>query len=275
MILPRPELLQHLAEHVDCAEQFVASLELLPRDGWKNIPPPYTDQDRQPWRFRRRLSVVRRPILRLEPSPESDVMIAPGMIRDAFQIQLYNFYYGQYDRGALTSKEMRSWRKHIVANEAEEFEERVVACLQGLGWKARRRVAFSQVLGGKLSEDPGDIDVLAWNPDGRVLLLECKNLQFAKTSSEISKQLYKFRGKADEKGRLDLLGKHLKRMELARENVAAFQSHLKLPKVRIDGALVFAHTAPMSFAAERIGHSVTLLTYDELEAAFGATVNAK
>jgi len=101
------------------------------------------------------------------------------------------------------------------------------------------------------------------------MLLECKDLQFTKTSSELAKQLSKFRGKTDEKGRPDLLGKHLKRMELAQENAAAFQSHLKLSNVQIDGALVFAHTVPMSFAAERIGHAVTLLTYDQLEMAFG------
>jgi hypothetical protein len=271
-ILPRPALLRHLAEHVNCGEQFVASLELLPRDGWKNVPQPYTDQDRQPWRFRRRLSVARRPILRLESSPESDVVITPGMIRDAFRIELNNFYYGQYDLSSIASKEMRSWREHIVAKEAAEFEDRVVARLQELGWQSKRGAKFSHILGRKLSEDPGDIDVLAWHPDGRVVLLECKDLQFAKTSSEIAKQLYKFRGKTDEKGRPDLLGKHLKRMELARENVAAFQSHLQLPEVRINGALVFAHTVPMSFAAERIGHTVALLTFDQLELAFGCHI---
>jgi hypothetical protein len=222
-IWTRQALLEYLSEHVNCAEQFVASVELLPHEGWKNIPSPYTDQDRQPWRFRRRLSVARRPILRLEPSPDSDVVIAPGMIRDAFRVMLHNYYYGQYDLNSIASKEMRSWREYIVAKEATEFEERVVMHLQELGWQAKRGEKFSHVLGCKLSEDPGDIDVLAWHPDGCVMLLECKDLQFAKTSSEIAKQLYKFRGKTDEKGRPDLLGKHLKRMELARENKAAFQ----------------------------------------------------
>lgn len=97
------------------------------------------------------------------------------------------------------------------------------------------------------------------------LAARMQNLQFAKTSSEIAKQLYKFRGKVDEKGRPDLLGKHLNRIELAKQNAAAFQKHLKLDNARIDGALIFANTVPMSFAAERIGHAVTLLTYDQLE----------
>lgn len=263
-VLPRPTLLAYLSEHIDCAEQFVSSLELLPRNGWKSIPQPYSDQDRQPWRFRRRLSAARRPILRLEPSTESDVVVVPGMIRDAFSMQLHNFYYGQYDRSVLASKEMQSWREHIVAKESAAFEDRVVARLKKFGWQARRSETFAHILGRKMTHDRGDIDVLAWHADGRVMLLECKDLQFAKTSSEIAKQLYKFRGKADEKGRPDLLAKHLKRIEFAKQNAAAFQSYLNLPEVRIDGALVFAHTVPMSFAADRIGHTITLLTYDQL-----------
>ena len=271
---PRPALLRFLAEHVDCAEQFIASLELLPREGWKNIQPPYTDQDRQPWRFRRRLSTVRYPILRLEPSPDSEVLIAPGMIRDACTIQLHNFYYGQYDLSSIASKKMQDWRSYIVANAAAEFEEKVVVRLKELGWQAKRGTKFSHILGRKLPEDPGDIDVLAWNLDGRVMLLECKNLQFAKTPSEIAKQLYKFRGKTDEKGRPDLLRKHLKRVEMAKESAAAFQSHLKLSNVEIDGALIFAHSVPMKFAVEQIGNAVKLLTYDQLEMLFGGRIAA-
>jgi hypothetical protein len=263
-IFSRPALLQYLAQYVDCAEQFIASIEFIPRDGWKSVPSPYTDQDRQPWRFRRRLSIARRPILRLEPSSESDMMVAPGMIRDAFRIQLHNYYYGQYDLNSIASKHMRRWREFIVAKEADEFEERVVQRLQELGWQAKRGAKFPHIFARELPEDPGDIDVLAWHSDGRVMLLECKDLQFAKTFSEIAKQLYKFRGKTDEKGRPDLLGKHLKRIKLAQENIAAFQHHLQLPEARIEGALVFAHTVPMSFAAERIGHTVTLLTYEQL-----------
>lgn len=196
-------------------------------------------------------------------------MIAPGMIRDTFSILLQNFHFGYYDLGSLASKEMQAWREHIVAQEAAEFEDRVVERLKDLGWEARRGVKFSHILGRKLSEDPGDIDVLAWHQDGRVMLLECKDLQFAKTPSEIAKQLSKFRGKTDEKGRPDLLGKHLKRMTLARDNVESFRSHLNLSDVTLDGALVFANPVPMTFAAAQIGHAVTLLTYEQLGTAFG------
>mgnify|MGYP000359325356 CR=1 FL=1 len=268
-MLPRPVLVQILSEHVDDSEEFVAAIEFLPRIGWKSIPESYTAQDRQPWRFRRRLAVSRRPLLRLDDTPTSLIMVAPGMIRDTFVIQLHNHHSGHYDLAAIRSSEMRAWREHIVAKNADEFEERVAERMRSLGWKAEKGVTFPRILGRKLPTDPGDIDVLAWHPDGRILLLECKDLQFAKTPSEIAKQLAKFRGKRDEKGKPDLLGKHLKRMDLAHEHAAEFQKYLKLNDIRIDGALVFANPVPMTFAADRIGHAVTLLKFADLGATFG------
>ena len=267
-ILPRDDVIDYLNQHIGNAEAFISALELVPRLAWKNVSPPFTDQDRQPWRFRRRLSVARRPIIRIDSTADAEVLIAPGMIRDAFAIMLHNYHQGEFDLGTLHSKEMKQWRERIVAREAADFEERVVTRLKELGWNARRSAKFPHVLGKALSEDPGDIDVLAWHDDGRVMLLECKDLQFAKTPSEIAKQLSKFRGQMDEKGRPDLLAKHLKRVALATEHKDAFRAHLNLSGIAIDGALVFAHTVPMSFAAERIGHSVTLLTYDQLEPFF-------
>ncbi|MBP2511088.1 hypothetical protein J2855_004743 [Agrobacterium tumefaciens] len=269
-ILPRNDVTDYLNQHIGNAEAFIAALELIPRSGWKNVSLPFSDQDRQPWRFRRRLSVARRPIIRIDSAGDAEILIAPGMIRDAFAIMLHNYHQGQFDLGTLHSKEMKRWRERIVAKEAAEFEERVVTRLKELGWNARRGAKFPHVLGKALSEDPGDIDVLAWHNDGRVMLLECKDLQFAKTPSEIAKQLSKFRGQMDEKGRPDLLAKHIKRVALATEHKEAFRTHLSLSGVSIDGTLVFANTVPMSFAAERIGHSVRLLTYDQLGPFFGS-----
>jgi hypothetical protein len=137
-----------------------------------------------------------------------------------------------------------------------------------LGWNAKRGVKFTTVLNRRLPKDPGDIDVLAWHPDGRIVLLECKDLQFAKTPSEIAKQLYKFRGVPDERGRPDLLGKHLNRVALAAEHSEEFRKHLKLDRVKVEGGLVFANPVPMTFAAARIGREVPLMIFRDLEKHF-------
>jgi hypothetical protein len=267
--IKRTELIELLGRSISEPERFIEALELSPRDGWKEVPYPYNDQDRQPWRFKRRLSVVRKPLIRVSKADDSDFFIAPGIVRDAFGILLHSFYHGEIDIGSLSSKEMRGWREHIVAHKSKEFEERVVKRMEGLGWRARRGVRFSNILGYSLPKDPGDIDVLAWHQDGRIMLLECKDLQFAKTPSEIAKQLYKFRGLTDEKGRPDLLAKHLQRVRLARENSHAFGKHLNVNVAALDGGLVFANPVPMTFAAKRIALDVSLTTYEDLETVFG------
>jgi hypothetical protein len=59
------------------------------------------------------------------------------------------------------------------------------------------------------------VHVLAWNKStGRVLAIECKDLQYRKTPGEIAEQLSDFRGEVDARGKRDYLRKHLDRMEL-------------------------------------------------------------
>ena len=124
---------------------------------------------------------------------------------------------------------------------------------------------FGEILGRDPDEDPGDIDVLAWNATGGIFLLECKRLQFAKTASEIAKQLSKFKGDFDEKGRPDRLAKHLKRLALARQYTEAFSNFTGLKRPTIEAGLVFSHTVPMQFAVERMRKQLWTGTIQQLD----------
>lgn len=137
--------------------------------------------------------------------------------------------------------------------------------LQSLGWSIRRGIKFGEILGQDPDEDPGDIDVLAWREDGRIVLLECKHLQFAKTPSEIAKQLSKFRGEVDTKGRPDRLAKHLRRWAIARQNFEAFANFTGLSDPTINAGLVFSNTVPMQFAVDRMREKLWTGTITGLE----------
>lgn len=263
-MMTRPALIAFLDNHIGDPEGYVAALESVPRKAWKHVPHPFLDQDRQPWRFRRRLAVYRRPLLRLSSSNDAPVLVVPGILRAALLAMMHNYCGAEMDQELLTSRKMRLWWNLVHDREAKDFEQLVCTSLQEMGWSAVSRKKFSEILGKGLSEDPGDIDVLAWRSDGRIIVLECKNLQFAKTPSEIAKQLSKYQGTDDEKGRPDMLAKHLNRVALARNHVTRFQKYTGIGLGCIEGALVFSNSVPMIFAKQRIETSARHLAFDQL-----------
>ena len=263
-IMPRSSLVAYLKEYIQDPEAYVGALELIPRDGWKNVRAPLVEQDRQPWRYRRRLAVYRRPLLRLGTADNSPVLVAPGILQESLITMMHNYHGAEIDQELLTSKLMRRWWNKVQDGDARDFEEKVSTELQKLGWRVRSRKKFSEILGERLSIDPGDIDVLAWRPEGRIVVIECKNLQQAKTPSEIAKQLSKYRGRSDTNGRPDMLAKHLRRVEMARKHIGAFQKYTSLKRASVEGAIVFSRSVPMIFSEERIEIGERHLTVDQL-----------
>ncbi len=263
VILPRAELITCL--ETEGATAVLENLESVPRADWKVVPQGYDDADRQPWRYRRRLSIARRPLIRLGTGHEANVLVAPGMIRESLSATVHNMYEGHYEQQRLSSRKMRRWADKASNANGPEFEEDVAHQLQTLGWSVRRGIKFGEILGRDPEEDHGDIDVLAWQNDSLIVLLECKHLQFAKTPSEIAKQLSKFRGEVDAKGRPDLLAKHLKRLVIARQNSEALANFTGLKDPTIHAGLVFSNTVPMQFAVERMSEKLWTGTIKELD----------
>ena len=66
------------------------------RGAWRNVPEGYRPVDRHPWRFRRRLSVLRRPLLQVDDDPDPMVLVCPGLMREAFGYTVSNYYRGDY-----------------------------------------------------------------------------------------------------------------------------------------------------------------------------------
>ena len=263
MIIRRSDLIALL--QTEGALTVLETLESVPREHWKSVPNGYDDADRQPWRYRRRLSIARRPIVRLGTDSDADVLVVPGMIREGLSATVHNMYEGYYEPARLSSRKMRRWADKVSNTNGTEFEEEVASRLTDLGWSVRRSIKFGEILGRDPDEDPGDIDVLAWNATGGIFLLECKRLQFAKTASEIAKQLSKFKGDFDEKGRPDRLAKHLKRLALARQYTEAFSNFTGLKRPTIEAGLVFSHTVPMQFAVDRMRKQLWTGTIQQLD----------
>jgi hypothetical protein len=117
---------------------------------------------------------------------------------------------------------------------------------------------------GKTYRASGDIDVLAWK-NGRVLLIECKDLLFAKTPGEMAEQLSDFRGELKPDGKPDDLLRHLRRIDLISNNLPQLANHLRLPEgLTVEGHLVFKNPVPMQFAWTELGRRIPLHVLENL-----------
>jgi hypothetical protein len=65
------------------ASDTLALLVLESRPHWRVAPEGFKNRDWEPWRFGRRLSVLRRPFLQIEGGENAEIVFAPGLVREA------------------------------------------------------------------------------------------------------------------------------------------------------------------------------------------------
>jgi hypothetical protein len=247
----------------DTVDRILDVLTLATRQNWRDVPEGYEERDRHPWRFRRRLSFLRRPILDWDPSSET-LLIAPGMLRDAL-MYLYSLYEsGDFPRNQLKPK-MAAWHAFANGRRGTIFAEEVAQAMRADGWKAEVEVKVTKLLGRGFEKDHGDVDVLAWRDDGRVLAIECKDVQFRKTLGEMSEQLADFRGEIRSNGKRDELRKHLDRMEVIRGHLSLVAKYTGLTSLDgVESHLLFRNPVPMEFALSRMSGLVRVRNFGSI-----------
>lgn len=242
------------------------TMVLVPRSEWRTVPNGFEERDRFPWRFRRRLSLLRKPFVQLDNEDDAKLLVAPGLVRDAFVYSVSTYHHGDYPDRHLKAK-MKKWYGAARDRTGHAFAVKVSERLKELGWQTEVEVQVTKLLRKGLPEDHGDVDVLAWRADeARVLLIECKDVQHRKNEGEIAEQLSDFRGEIKPNGKPDLLLKHLKRVELIGAHADAVAMHVGLKQpLALEGHLVFRHPVPMRYAMERLKKNVALKIFSELD----------
>jgi hypothetical protein len=236
------------------------------RPAWRDIPAGFEERDIHPWRFRRRLTTLRRPLVQVDEIEDPTMIVAPGLVREAFIYMVGNYHRGDFPLRQLKQK-MRVWAGKAADKQGREFSNAVAECLREPGWKAHAEIKITKLLRKGFERDYGDVDVLAWNFEtARVLIIECKDLQFRKTIGEIAEQLSDFRGEIGRDGRPDYLRRHLDRVDLISKHLHELEEYVgfhELPKV--ESHLVFKNPVPMQFALKRMEDRVHLHTFDMLK----------
>lgn len=233
------------------AQRLVDMLSLMPREDWRVPPSGFLPKDIFPWRFRRRLSLLRRPLVQVNADT---ILVAPGLLREAFAYMLGNYWMGDFPKEQLSPK-MSGWQDKVVGERGRKLAQDVAAKLQLAGWTTWIEKRVSELLHKKLDRDYGDVDVLA-RKGGRVIAIECKDLMYRKTHGEITEQVRDYRGEV-RNGKRDELRKHLDRVEVLRADLAALAKYVDVPGLTaVESHLVFRNPVPAIYALQRTTHDV-------------------
>lgn len=248
------------------ATRVLEKFELWPRDSLEATPKGFFDKDWYPWRFGRQLSLVRRPLLRLDNTENPTYVISPGLFGQGFGYLLSRFLDAAVPVRECASREMKHWMGKESKRRGHAFAQEVFNAVHDLGYKALLEVELNALLNEKLELNFGDIDVLAWKDASQeILAIECKDLKLAKTPNEMAEQLNQFSGQASKDGNRDNLLKHLDRCAILNNKSLQLTRILGINQsdVTVKGVVCFSKQVPMQYVAKRF-QSVRFLTIDEL-----------
>lgn len=228
---------------IEDVQSFVAAFGLFSRSTWVAQSPDSRHKDVNPWRFQRRLSLSLRPIVVCQQGTEQKIVYGVGTLRQSFGYVLDSIQEGTFDKDVFLSNEMRSFLGRRTDILGKQFTERVAAVLRKEGWVTKSEVKLTQ-LGASKSPNLGDIDILAWHADGRILAIECKRLKESRTIVEIALACERFKGNID-----DHLYRHLRRITWLQTHIDQVAKFTKLPEtsIRIRNPLVVSRPVPFKY----------------------------
>jgi hypothetical protein len=257
IVMHRSELARTLAADASFSHEaltpLLSRLTLPCRKSWREISVGLKAINFDLSRFDRPFSLIGRPLLALDDGADPTVLVAPLLISDSTMYSLSGLMDGSLQNQFWTSDVARRYVGKVSAAAGPLFEELVAEKLRGMGLRAWVRCKISWALNQKVSQELGDIDVLAVSPGGRrVWVIEAKNLRLCRSEIEVASRLYEYRGLTvtDRKGKEvpDALLRHIRRIRYLRERNDALCHRLELetpPEVR--GLLVVDSPQPMNF----------------------------
>jgi hypothetical protein len=232
---------------------FWGNFVLKPRERWDKAQKPYRERDWYPWRLRRHLSLMARPVVDLG---NGMVVYAPGFCEDSFRHNVMEAFQGAFDTGYFSTDQMKRYCGSVNDKRGADFNAAACGLFTNQGWSARPEIEMT-ALGAAAERGMGDVDVFAWNGDV-ICICECKELLFARTVGEVVSQLIRFRGQEG-----DDLDKHLQRVKFLRENHQGLCRITGIDSPRVVSILITSKTVPMQFGPD-IGTQV--LAADQITA---------
>jgi hypothetical protein len=196
--LTEPEMLALLGEGCDFsvteADAFLNRLTLPIRKGWEeDLPPRCKKEDVYPWRFRRNLSLLVRPLVQVSASPRTWAISAP-FFETSVSYLVGNIEAADFPERFFANEKMRKYVGQQVNRRGHLFAEKVYRVFLENHFAGRLEIQMTE-LGAPKGDGLGDVDVLAWSQTtGQVFSVECKRLLIALSVREVIQRLEDFRG---------------------------------------------------------------------------------
>lgn len=226
----------------DEIESFWRCLALVQRPRWNMAPRGFKNRDWYPWVYRRRLALSVRPVVVLGGESDSAVLVGMYQMGASISYLMGAVRDGWFPVDSFESDEMRQYWGEVVRARGHGFTLEVASAFASLGWSCRTEVEAATVGAPK---SLGDFDLVGWREgDDRIIVVECKSLQPARTTGEIVELLNQFKGEAG-----DRLHKHLRRVEWLTSNIPRIQREMQIPAKSVVpiGVLVTNAEVPMQF----------------------------
>ena len=211
------------------------------RPNWDKPPKGFKFNDIAPWRFRRRLSMVSKPLIVNGLEGNDTMIFGVRSFQEGCHYLLEKSEDGILPLKFFKSQKMKSYIGSINNQRGHEFAEYVGNEFEQKEWNVRCEIEMTE-LGA--SSKLGDVDVLAWKQNGEVLIVECKRLQFSKTIAEIAGICRRFQGEVK-----DDLDKHLQRVQFIKSNLNSLTKIIGFtPDIKmVDHKLITNTTVPMTY----------------------------
>lgn len=252
----RSELLDRLAAiEINDAPDFAPLIDRLTlpcRQGWDDIPEGTQKLDFDISRFDRRFSLIGRPLVAMTIDDDPLLAVAPAIVERAAQHNIAGASVGGLQGDFWVSRAMRSYVGHAGERSGMKFNERVAQVVQAQGLTAAASVKPSACLNHKATDELkrlGDIDVLAFSPDGKhTWVIEAKDIKICRTLSETARRLSEYRGLTLANGKPDNLLRHLDRVAYVRQHAADLAKRNNLSEIpEVHGLVIVDAPQPMTF----------------------------